>query len=121
MTGEISFITIKSFVGILVGDISSKNLGGPISIAQFAATSADRGLISFISFLAVISISLGILNLLPIPVLDGGHLIMYFFEWLRGKPLSEQVQLQGQKIGLVLLLTLMLFAFYNDLLRLFGL
>ena len=121
MTGEISFITIKSFVGILVGDISSKNLGGPISIAQFAGTSADRGLISFISFLAIISISLGILNLLPIPILDGGHLIMYFFEWLRGKPLSEEVQLQGQKIGLVLLLTLMLFAFYNDLLRLFGL
>ena len=120
MTGEISYITIKSFVGILAGDVSSKNLGGPISIAQFAGTSADRGLISFISFLAIISISLGILNLLPIPILDGGHLIMYFFEWLRGKPLSEQVQLQGQKIGLVLLLTLMLFAFFNDLSRLFG-
>jgi regulator of sigma E protease len=121
MTGDISLITIKSFVGILVGDISSKNLGGPISIAQFASTSADRGLVSFISFLAIISISLGILNLLPIPILDGGHLVMYLFEWVRGKPLSEQFQLLCQKIGLVLLLTLMLFAFFNDLLRLFGL
>ena len=121
MTGEISFITIKSFVGILLGDISSKNLGGPIAIAQFAGTSADRGLISFISFLAVISISIGILNLFPIPILDGGHLIMYFFEWIRGKPLSEEVQLKSQKVGLVLLLTLMLFAFFNDLSRLFGL
>ena len=121
MTGEVSFITIKSFVGILAGDISSKNLGGPIRIAQFASTSADRGLVSFISFLAIISISLGILNLLPIPILDGGHLVMYLFEWVRGKPLSEQFQLLCQKIGLVLLLTLMLFAFFNDLLRLFGL
>ena len=121
MTGEVSFITIKSFVGILAGDISSKNLGGPIRIAQFASTSADRGLVSFISFLAIISISLGILNLLPIPILDGGHLVMYLFEWARGKPLSEQVQLLCHKIGLFLLLTLMLFAFFNDLLRLFGL
>ena len=121
MTGDISLLTIKSFVGILVGDISTKNLGGPISIAQFASTSADRGLVSFISFLAIISISLGILNLLPIPILDGGHLVMYLFEWVRGKPLSEPFQLLFQKIGLVLLLTLMLSAFFNDILRLFGL
>ena len=106
---------------MMKGDISSKNLGGPISIAQFAGASADQGMIAFISFLAIISISLGILNLLPIPILDGGHLILYFFEWVRGKPISEAIQLQGQKIGFILLLTLMVFAFFNDLSRLFGL
>jgi len=120
-TWKMSALTVKSLVGMLAGDVSSKNLGGPISIAQFAGASADKGVLAFFSFLAIISISLGILNLLPIPILDGGHLLMYFFEWCRGKPLSEQMQLQGQKVGLILLLTLMLFAFFNDLTRLFGL
>jgi len=121
MTWQMSSLTIKSFIAMLKGELSSKNLGGPISIAQFAGASADKGITAFISFLAIISISLGILNLLPIPILDGGHLMLYFFEWLRGKPISETVQLQGQKIGLILLLTLMFFAFFNDLSRLFGL
>jgi regulator of sigma E protease len=119
-TWNFSISTLKSIVGMLTGAVSSKNIGGPISIAQYAGSSADRGLISFVSFLAMISISLGILNLLPIPILDGGHLAMYLVEWLRGSPLSEQTQLQGQKIGIALLLMLMFLAFFNDLSRLFG-
>ena len=119
-TWQFSTSTLKSLAGMLVGTVSSKNIGGPISIAQYAGASAERGLISFISFLAMISISLGILNLLPIPVLDGGHLLMYIVEGLRGKPVPEQVQIQGQKIGIILLLMLMMLAFFNDLSRLFG-
>jgi regulator of sigma E protease len=119
-TWQFSSSTVKSLGGMLLGTVSSKNIGGPITIAQYASASAERGLMSFISFLAMISISLGILNLLPIPVLDGGHLAMYFVEWLRGSPLSEQAQLQGQKVGIVLLLMLMFLAFFNDLSRLFG-
>ena len=119
-TWQFSSATVKSLFGMLTGTVSTKNIGGPISIAQYAGASADRGLISFISFLAMISISLGILNLLPIPVLDGGHLVMYMVEWIQGKPVSEQVQLQGQKLGIILLLMLMFLAFFNDLSRLFG-
>jgi regulator of sigma E protease len=119
-TWQFSSSTVKSLGGMLMGTVSSKNIGGPITIAQYAGASAERGVMSFISFLAMISISLGILNLLPIPVLDGGHLAMYFVEWLRGSPLSEQAQLQGQKIGMILLLMLMFLAFFNDLSRLFG-
>jgi len=119
-TWSFSSSTLKSLAGMLTGAVSSKNIGGPITIAQYAGASADQGLISFIGFLAMISISLGILNLLPIPILDGGHLALYFVEWLRGSPLSEQVQLQSQKIGIILLLMLMFLAFFNDLTRLFG-
>ena len=119
-TWQFSSSTVKSLGGMLMGTVSSKNIGGPISIAQYAGASAERGLISFVSFLAMISISLGILNLLPIPVLDGGHLAMYLVEWLRGSPLSEQTQQQGQKIGMLLLLMLMFLAFFNDLSRLLG-
>ncbi len=119
-TWQFSSSTVKSLGGMLVGTVSSKNIGGPITIAQYAGASADRGVVSFISFLAMISISLGILNLLPIPVLDGGHLALYFVEWLRGSPLSEHAQLQGQKVGMFLLLMLMALAFFNDFSRLFG-
>lgn len=119
-TWRFSMTTISGLWGMLVGTVSSDNLGGPIAIAQFAGDSAQQGFIAFISFLAMISISLGILNLLPVPVLDGGHLLMYFFEWVRGKPLPEWVQVQGQKIGLFLILLLMVFAFTNDIARLIG-
>lgn len=119
-TWQFSATTLSGLWGMLVGTVSSDNLGGPIAIAQFAGDSAQQGLIAFISFLAMISISLGILNLLPVPVLDGGHLLMYFFEWVRGKPLPESVQIQGQKIGLFLILLLMVFAFTNDIVRLIG-
>ena len=105
---------------MIVGTVSTKNLGGPISIAQDAGSSAEQGAITFIGFLAMISISLGILNLLPIPVLDGGHLMLYLIEALKGSPLSESMQLSAQKIGVTLLLSLMLLAFFNDLTRLFG-
>ncbi len=119
-TWSFSANTVASLWGMLRGSVSTDNLGGPISIAQFAGSSAQQGLISFISFLAMISISLGILNLLPVPILDGGHLLMYFIEWIKGSPVSETIQMQGQKIGLILLLMLMFFAFANDLARLFG-
>ncbi|MCB2428432.1 RIP metalloprotease RseP [Methylophaga pinxianii] len=119
-TWQFSVTTLSGLWGMLVGTVSSDNLGGPIAIAQFAGDSAQQGLIAFMSFLAMISISLGILNLLPVPVLDGGHLLMYFFEWVRGKPLPESVQIQAQKIGLFLILLLMVFAFTNDIARLIG-
>jgi len=119
-TWSFSAATLNSIGGMLTGTVSSKNIGGPITIAQYAGKSADRGLISFLSFLAMISISLGLLNLLPIPILDGGHLALYLIEWIRGTPLSEQTQFQIQKVGIVLLLILMFLAFFNDLTRLFG-
>jgi regulator of sigma E protease len=105
---------------MLTGNVSTENLGGPISIAQIAGSSAEQGFISFVSFLAMISITLGILNLLPIPMLDGGHLVLFLMEAIRGKPIPEEVQIRGQQIGLFLLLMLMFLAFFNDLSRLFG-
>ncbi|MCF6193965.1 MAG: RIP metalloprotease RseP, partial [Kangiellaceae bacterium] len=119
-TWDFSISTVKGIVGMLIGTVSSKNIGGPITIAQIAGASAEQGVISFIYFLAMISISLGILNLLPIPILDGGHLVMNLIEWIKGKPLSEHAQVQGQKVGMILLLSLMFLAFFNDLSRLFG-
>jgi regulator of sigma E protease len=119
-TWQFSVLTVKSLFGMIAGTVSTKNLGGPISIAQIAGASAESGLITFIGFLAMISVSLGILNLLPIPVLDGGHLAMYLIEWLKGSPISEQTQINGQKVGVFLLLLLMLLAFFNDLTRVFG-
>jgi regulator of sigma E protease len=119
-TWDFSISTIKGIAGMLIGTVSSKNIGGPITIAQIAGASAEQGLIAFIYFLAMISVSLGILNLLPIPILDGGHLVINFIEWVKGEPLSENAQLQGQKIGIILLLSLMFLAFFNDLSRLFG-
>jgi regulator of sigma E protease len=97
-----------------------KNLSGPISIAQYAGLSADDGVARFLDFLGIVSISLGILNLLPVPVLDGGHLLYYLIELVRGKPLSEEAQFIGQRLGIAMLVGLMGLAFYNDLSRLFG-
>lgn len=119
-TWQFSAATIKSLWGMLTGTVSTKNLGGPVSIAQFAGSSASQGLVAFLGFLAMISISLGILNLLPVPVLDGGHLLMNFIEWVKGKPLSEMTQQRFTQIGMVLVLTLMFFALWNDLLRAVG-
>lgn len=111
-------LTIKSIGKMLTGLISPSNLSGPITIARVASDTAKSGLESFLSFLAYVSISLGILNLLPIPVLDGGHLAFYTYEAIRGKPMSEALQMQATKIGLALLLSLMVLAFYFDLMRL---
>jgi len=114
----------RSTLGILgrmlTGSASVKNLSGPISIAQFANSSANAGLSSFLFFLGAISLSLGILNLLPIPVLDGGHLLYYLIELAKGSPVSEQMQAKGQYIGLMALFGLMGIAFFNDILRLVG-
>ena len=105
---------------MLTGSASVKNLSGPISIAQFANSSANAGVSSFLFFLGAISLSLGILNLLPIPVLDGGHLLYYLIELAKGSPVSEQIQAKGQYIGLMALIGLMGIAFFNDILRLVG-
>ncbi|MFY0676644.1 MAG: sigma E protease regulator RseP [Neptuniibacter sp.] len=111
-------LTLDSIWKMIEGVISVKNLSGPITIAKVASASASSGLESYISFLAYLSIMLGVLNLLPIPVLDGGHLLYYFVELVTGKPVNERIQLVGLKIGLVLLLSLMFVALFNDIMRL---
>ncbi len=103
---------------MITGDVSWKNISGPISIADYAGQSAQMGLVSYLAFLALISVSIGVLNLLPIPILDGGHLMYYLIEMVKGAPLSDKTVLMGQKIGLAMLLTLMTFAIYNDISRL---
>lgn len=118
-TWNMSLLMLRMLWRMLVGQASVENLSGPISIAQYAGQSASIGFSSFVKFLAIVSISLGVLNLLPIPVLDGGHLLYYLIEGVRGQPLSEQAQALGQQVGLVLLLLLMALAFYLDIERLF--
>ena len=109
------------FLGKMVtGNAALDNLSGPVTIAKYAGESARMGAAPFLEFLALISISLGILNLLPIPVLDGGHLVYYCAEAIRGKPLPESVRLAGQQGGVVILLGLIVIALYNDLVRLFS-
>src|SRR6185312_10150609 len=103
---------------MVTGQASLKNLSGVITIAQAANTSAQLGLAWFLNFLAVISLSLAILNLLPIPILDGGHLLYYLIELIKGSPVSDRAQVAGQYVGLTLLLAMMSLAFYNDILRL---
>jgi len=103
---------------MIVGEVSLKNLSGPITIADYAGQSAQMGWLAYVSFLALISISLGVLNLLPIPLLDGGHLMYYAVEIVKGRPVSERAMELGQRVGLALLLVMMAFAFYNDLNRL---
>ena len=105
---------------MLTGDVSIKNISGPISIAQYAGDSAAAGFDRFLRFLALISISLGALNLLPIPILDGGQIVYQTIEWLKGSPLSMRSQIVGQQVGILALLILMSFAFYNDIARLLG-
>jgi regulator of sigma E protease len=105
---------------MVTGDVSVKNISGPINIAQYAGYSAKLGIASFLSFLAVVSLSLGILNLLPIPVLDGGQVVYQLLEAIKGQPLSERAQILGQQIGIAFLVLVMSFAFYNDLNRVFS-
>ena len=117
-TGDLVKFTGESIVKMVKGLISPKNLSGPITIAKVATTSAKSGLESYIGFLALLSVSLGVLNLLPIPVLDGGHLLYYSIELVVGRPVPERAQMVGYQIGLVLVISLMVFALYNDFTRL---
>jgi regulator of sigma E protease len=117
-TWTMSLLTLDSLKKMLFGELSVKNLSGPITIAKVAGASAESGLGDFLNFLAYLSISLGVLNLLPIPVLDGGHLLFYLIEWVRGRPLSERVQGWGMQIGISLVIGVMLLALVNDLSRL---
>lgn len=117
-TWETSAVTLKMLGKMVLGEVSMKNLSGPITIADYAGQSAESGVVAYLSFLALISISLGVLNLLPIPLLDGGHLLYYVAELIKGSPVSEQAWEFGQKIGIALLGTLMFFAIYNDINRL---
>ncbi|AMB84551.1 zinc metallopeptidase RseP [Pseudomonas agarici] len=117
-TWNMSVLTLDSLKKMLFGELSVKNLSGPITIAKVAGASAQSGVADFLNFLAYLSISLGVLNLLPIPVLDGGHLLFYLIEWARGRPLSERVQGWGIQIGISLVVGVMLLALVNDLGRL---
>ena len=119
-TWDSSALTLKMIAKIFSGEISVKNLSGPVNIAVYAGQSASAGPARFLDFLAIVSVSLGILNLLPIPVLDGGHLLYYFIEIVRRKPVSEEVQEFAARIGIILLLALMSVALFNDMHRLFG-
>ena len=119
-TWDMMALTVRMILSMVIGDVSVKNISGPINIAQYAGISASIGLAQFLSFLAIVSISLGILNLLPIPMLDGGQIFYTLVEGAKGSPMSERAQLVGQQMGVFFLLLLMSFAFYNDLSRIFG-
>ncbi len=116
-TWEMSSLTVQMLWRIVTGQVSAKNISGPISIAEFAGISAYLGLTAFLAFLAIISVSLGVLNLMPVPLLDGGQVVYQLVEAVKGTPLSERAQLFGQQIGIALLVVLMSLAFYNDISR----
>ncbi len=117
-TNQLIMFTLESLWKMILGDLSVKNLSGPITIAKVADSSVSHGFIAFIGFLALLSVSLGVLNLLPIPMLDGGHILFYGIEAVLGKPLPERIQLMGLQLGMALLMGLMVIAFYNDISRL---
>lgn len=118
-TYEYAKITLMAFYKMILGDVSPRNIGGPILIAQMAGQQAQEGLGSFLAFLAVLSINLGVLNLLPVPVLDGGHLLFFLVEAVIRKPVSVRYREMAQQVGICLLALLMVYAFYNDILRFF--
>jgi regulator of sigma E protease len=117
---NMTLLQARLFWRMVLGRVSLKNLSGPLSIAEFAGDSAEAGVASFMSFLVLISLSLGFLNLLPIPILDGGQILFQLVEWLKGSPLSERAQALGQQVGIALLIVLMGVALYNDIARQFG-
>jgi regulator of sigma E protease len=119
-TLDMSLFTLEMMGRMVLGQVSWKNLSGPLTIADYAGQSASLGWVSFVGFLALVSVSLGVLNLLPIPLLDGGHLMYYVAEALTGRPVSERTMEIGSRIGMALLLLLMSFALFNDLRRLIG-
>jgi regulator of sigma E protease len=110
----------RLFWRMLIGQVSIKNLSGPLSIAQYAGDSAALGLSSFLQFLVIVSLALGFMNLLPIPILDGGQIVFQAVEWLKGSPLSERFQTISQQLGVALLVLLMGVALFNDITRQFG-
>jgi regulator of sigma E protease len=116
-TWDMSAMTVQMLWRMAAGEVSAKNISGPLSIAEFAGVSALMGFAAFMEFLAVISVSLGVLNLMPVPLLDGGQVVYQLVEAVKGSPLSERAQLYGQKVGIALLLVLMSLAFYNDISR----
>ncbi len=118
-TYKITVLTIKSIVKLLQGTLSPKTLGGPIMIAQMAGQQAKAGMTNLAFFIALISINLAILNFLPIPVLDGGHLLFFFIEALSGRPVSIRVREVAQQAGIFVLILLMIYVFYNDITRVF--
>lgn len=115
-----TLFTVRMLGRMVTGDVSIKNISGPINIGQIAGESAQRGVKYFLGFLAVVSISLGVLNLLPIPVLDGGQIVYQLIEMVKGSPMTDRAQMLGQQVGIFALLLLMSFAFYNDLARILG-
>ena len=117
-TWDVSVLTLKLLWELVRGEASLKNISGPVTIAEYAGVSAAIGFSAFVSALAIISISIGILNLLPIPLLDGGHLFYYLIEIIKGSAVSEQIQVMGQRLGIMMLAGLMGLAFYNDIYRL---
>jgi regulator of sigma E protease len=119
-TWDMSALTVRMLVRMVVGDVSMRNISGPITIATYAGDTAQLGLSAFLSFLAIVSISLGILNLLPIPLLDGGQIVYQVAEWVKGAPLSERAMVFGQQLGMLFMILLMGFVFYNDLTRVFS-
>ena len=119
-TWEIIKLTLLSVVKIFTGSVSAKTLGGPIMIAQMAGEQAEAGMANLAFFIAMLSINLGIINLFPVPVLDGGHLLFFGIEGITGKPASDQIREKANQFGMALLIALMVFVFYNDILRMFN-
>lgn len=117
-TWDMSWLTLRVLWKMVSGEAALSNISGPITIATYAGVTASIGLVSFLSFLAVISVSLGVLNLLPVPMLDGGHLFYYLIEMVKGSPVSETFELRGQQVGMVILASLMCVAIFNDIQRL---
>jgi regulator of sigma E protease len=118
-TWDISIFSLRMLGKMLIGEVSWKHLSGPVTIADYAGQSAQMGWLAYVTFLALISISLGVLNLLPVPLLDGGHLLYYFAEIFKGSPVSDRAFEVGQRIGMAMLAVLMALALFNDVSRLF--
>ena len=118
-TGEYSVLTLVALFKMVSGDISPKNLGGPLLIAQLAGEQAREGVWNFLFFVAILSVNLGVLNLLPIPILDGGHLFFFLLEGMRGRPVELRHRERAQQVGVFLLILIMIYAFYNDIARFF--
>lgn len=118
-TGEYAALTLVALYKILKGDLSPKNLGGPVLIAKVAGEQAREGAGNFFLFIAVLSVNLGVLNLLPVPVLDGGHLAFFLLEWIIGRPVTVKVRERAQQVGIFILILVMIYAFYNDIARFF--